>query len=278
MARDGRQSAGESPLKVFGQMLTFFRERAGISPEELGPRVHLSGSTIRKVESGDRVATVDLVTRCETIPDLRLDGALMALFEAMRDYLKNGVYPGWFREWPEKEVHARRLRFFALAVIPGLLQTEDYARGILSAGLGKAEDNLDDTVAARIARQVILDRDDPPEIWAIIDEAALRRQVGSLEVMRAQLRQLADMARRPNIVVQVIPLAVGAHEGLRGGSFVIADFDDAPDTAYQDTALAGQIIKDQDEVRSLVHAWDVLGLDTLSRAESLALVEEAAEL
>jgi hypothetical protein len=188
MARDSRQSAGESPLKVFGQMLTFFRERAGISPEELGPRVHLSGSTIRKVESGDRVATVDLVTRCETIPDLRLDGALMALFEAMRDYLKNGVYPGWFREWPRKEAHARRLRSFSLVVLDGLLQTEDYARAILSAGLGLPQDKLDEAVAGRMARQAILDKDDPPELWFILDEATLRRQVGGAEIMRMQLR------------------------------------------------------------------------------------------
>jgi transcriptional regulator with XRE-family HTH domain len=277
MARDGKQSAGESPLKVFGQMLTFFRERAGISPEELGPRVHLSGSTIRKVESGDRVATVDLVTRCETIPDLRLDGALMALFEAMRDYLKNGVYPGWFREWPKKETYARRLRSFSLVVLDGLLQTEDYARAILSAGLGMPEDKLDGAVAGRMARQAILDRDDPPELWFIIDEATLRRRVGGTEIMCAQLRHLAEMARRPNIVVQVIPLAAGAHEGLRGGPFVIAEFDDARDVAYQDTALAGQIIEDEDEVKSLVHAWEVLGLDVLSRADSLALIEEAAQ-
>jgi hypothetical protein len=85
------------------------------------------------------------------------------------------------------------------------------------------------------------------------------------------------MARRPNIVVQVIPLAAGAHEGLRGGPFVIAEFDDVRDVAYQDTALAGQIIEDEDEVKSLVHAWEVLGLDVLSRADSLALIEEAAE-
>jgi transcriptional regulator with XRE-family HTH domain len=277
VGQDSRQSAGDSPLKVFGRMLTFFRERAGISPEALGQRVHLSGSMIRKVESGDRVASLDLVTRCETVPDLHLEGALLALFEAMRDYFKRGVYPGWFREWTEKEAHAVRLRSFCPLVLDGLLQTEDYARAILSAGLGLPEDKLEGLLEARLARRGILDRGEPPELWVILDEAAVRRRIGSLEIMHAQLRHLAEMARRPNIVVQVIPFAAGAHEGLRGGPFILADFDDSPNAAYQDTALAGQVIKDQDEVRSLVHMWEVLGLDVLTRADSLALIEEAAQ-
>src|SRR5438067_13154419 len=111
---------------------------------------------------------------------------------------------------------------------------------------------------ARLSRQAILDGDNPRVLLIIIDEAVLRRPVGSHEDMRQQLRHLLELARRPNIVVRVIPLEAGAHEGLRGAGFVIAEFDDAPDVAYQDAAVSGQIIEDEDAIRELAHSWEAL--------------------
>jgi len=273
-----KQAGGVSPLKLFGTMLTFFRERAGLTPEQLGALVNVSGSLIRKVEAGHRTASEQLVAACEAIEDLHCDGALRELFENMRQYMRTGVFPGWFQGWPEKEEHAVRLRFFGLVVLPGLLQTEDYARAILSTRMGPTPDETDEEVMARLARQAVLERQRPPQLLAIVDEVTLRRPVGSREIMRAQLRHLAALARRPNIVVQVVPLEAGAHQGLNGGSFVIAEFDDAPDAAYQDSAISGQIIEDQDAVRELARTWDMLQRVTLSEADSLRVIEEAAEL
>jgi hypothetical protein len=276
--QSAKQDSGISPIKVFGRMLQFYRARARLTSDELGALVSVSGSMIRKVEAGSRVATEDLVAGIEALEDLRCDGALRALFEAMGEYLTTGVFPGWFQGWPRKEAAAVRIRCFGLVVIPGLLQTEDYSRAVIKTRVGITVDQLDAEVAARLARQAVLDRDNPPVYWIIIDEGVLRRPVGSGAVMREQLQHLLEMARRPNIVVQVIPLEAGAHEGLRGGSFEIAEFDDAPDAAYQDTAISGQIIEDDDAVKELAHTWEALQRVTLPEALSLRVIEEAVGL
>jgi transcriptional regulator with XRE-family HTH domain len=258
-------------------MLKFYRNRSGLTSDQLGALVNLSGSAIRKVESGRQAPIEPLVDALETIPGLRCDGALRALFDQMAEYLTNGVFPGWFQGWPNKEAAAVRLRTFEPLVVPGLLQTEGYARSLLSVRVGITTDKVDEDVAARVARQAIHDRDSPPQLWVIIDEGVLRRPIGSREIVREQLRHLLEMAARPNIVVQVIPLEAGAHEGLNGGAFVIAEFDDAPDVAYQDAAVSGQIIEDHDAIRELAHRWDMLQRVTLPEAMSLRVIEEAAE-
>jgi transcriptional regulator with XRE-family HTH domain len=271
------QATGVSPLKVFGKMLKFYRNRSGLTSDQLGALVNLSGSTLRKVEAGLRAAPEDLVAACEAIPDLRCDGALRELFDHMAEYLTTGVFPGWFKGWPKKEAAARRLRNFELVVLPGLVQTEDYARAVISTRVGITADAIDEEVAARLARQAILDGDNPPVLWIIIDEGVLQRPVGSQAIMREQLLRLRELANRPNIVVQVVPLEAGAHEGLRGGAFVVAEFADAPDVAYQDTAVSGQIIEDEDAIRELAHTWEALQRVTLPEALSLRVIEEAAQ-
>jgi hypothetical protein len=236
----------------------------------------LSGSQIRKVEAGTRTPTEELAKACEGIHELGCNGALTELYDILGEKLRRRAYPGWFAEWPDKEAQARRLRSFELVVVPGLLQTAGYARAVLSTRVGATEDEIEEAVAARLARQQILERDQPPELWAILDEGMLRRPVGASDVMRDQLIHLAAMARRPHIVVQVIPLEAGAHQGLNGGAFVIADFDGAATIAYQDTAVSGQIIEDASEADALAHTWDTLRLEALPRAASLTLIEETA--
>ena len=111
----------------------------------------------------------------------------------------------------------------------------------------------------------------------ILDEAVLRRPVGGPGVMREQLACLTEVARRPNIAIQVIPFGAGAHEGLRGGAFVVADFDSAATIAYQDAASSGQIIEDAADVEALAVTWDTLRLDALPRAASVSLITSVAE-
>jgi transcriptional regulator with XRE-family HTH domain len=271
-----KQSAAESPLRVFGAMLGYYRTRAGMTPEQLGARVFVSGSQIRKVEAGTRTPTEDLAKACEGVDELGCNGALTELYEILGEKLKRRAYPGWFAAWPDKEAQARRLRSFELVVVPGLLQTEDYARAVLSTRVGATEDEIDEAVAARLARQKILGREHPPELWVILDEGVLRRPIGGRDAMQGQLDHLAGMARRPHIVVQVVPFDAGAHQGLDGGAFAIADFDDAATIAYQDTAVSGQIIEDASEADALAHTWDTLRLEALPRAASLSLIEETA--
>jgi hypothetical protein len=132
-------------------------------------------------------------------------------------------------------------------------------------------------VAARMARQSILTNGRPPTFWAVITEAALRCPVGGTYIMREQLNKLIESAKLPNVIMQVIPTAQGAHEGFRG-PFVIAEFADSPLVAYQDTALQGQIVDRPEEVASLLSLWDTIKSVALPVAASLQLIEEVAKL
>jgi hypothetical protein len=276
MAEDGFGSA-VSPLRVFGAMLRYYRTRAALSQSDLGARVHFSGDLVSKIEMGQRIATEEFTAACDSVPELNTGGALTELRGLMHEAIKNRVLPGWFADWPRKEAQARILRWFEMVVVPGLLQTEDYARVLLADRIGSGADDIDEKVAARMERQAILERDRPPELWVVIDEAVLHRQVGGPHVMHEQINHLSEAARRPSIVVQVIPAAVGVHDGFPGAGFIVADFADAPRVAYQDTAVRGQIIEDADDIAVLMSTWDRLRAETLSRSASLELMEEVAK-
>jgi len=266
------QSAADSPLRVFGSMLAYYRGRAGMTPEQLGTQIFMSGSLIRKVEAGTRTPTEELAKACDDALDC--GGALIELHGQLRPLFRDRPYPGWFGKWPEVEGAARTLRWFEPLVVPGLLQTEEYARAILSTRIGDTEDEIDEMVAARMERQHILARDKPPTLWVIVDEGVLRRAVGGAAVMARQITHLGEMARQPGIVIQVIPLATGAHQGLNGGAFIIADIPGSPAVAYQDTAARGQVIEDGEDTEALVTTWDTLKAEALPRAASLTLIKE----
>jgi len=131
-------------------------------------------------------------------------------------------------------------------------------------------------VTARLERQVILDRDDPPLLWVLIDEEALRRPVGGREVMQVQVEHLVEMAGRPSVVIQVIPRDVGAHQGL-AGAFVIADFAKAPSIVYLETALTGLVVERPEDVSAVTLRYETLKTEALPRAASLELLREVAK-
>jgi transcriptional regulator with XRE-family HTH domain len=277
MAVEQDANSGASPLRVFGAELRHYRTRAGMSQEQLGARVYCSADLIGKIENGQRAPAEELAAACDAVPELGTGGALTRLRELLRDYLKQRAYPGWFHRWPDKEAEAKTLRWFELVAVPGLLQTKDYARAMLRTQVMASDDEIAEMVRARLDRQLILERDVRPMLWVILDVGVLRRPVGGTSAMRGQLARLADAARRPNVVVQVIPLSAGAHQGM-SGNFVIADFADAPPCVYQDTAARGQIIEDPDDIAAVTTMWDTLHSEALPRAASLELVEETATI
>lgn len=262
------------PRRVFGAMLRYYRAKAGMSQDQLGARIYLSDDMISKVESGHRTLSEDHTAACDD--ELNTGGALGELREQLKDTLKLRAYPGWFQEWTVKEAEASALRLYEPLVIPGLLQTEDYARALLRTRVGDTDDQIDEMVSARMDRQAILERDKPPNLWAVVDEGVLHRPVGSGKVMRDQLLRLAEVAGRPNIVLQVVPAAVGAYEGLRG-PFMLASLDDVPDVAWQDAAVFGQFVDGAAGIAAVVTAWDTIKSEALPRRASLELVEEVAE-
>jgi hypothetical protein len=273
---DGGFDPAVSPLRVFGAMLRFYRTQAGLSQTDLGARVHFSGDLVSKIEMGQRIATEEFTAACDGLPNLATGGALTELRGLMKEAIKNRALPGWFVDWPRKEAMARSLRTFELVAVPGLLQNEGYARAVLRTQVMATEDQVEDMVRARLERQSILARERPPMFWVILDEGVLRRPVGGAEVMAGQPGRLADAAQQPNVVLQVIPLAVGAHQGM-SGNFVIADFAEGPPTVYLDTAARGQIIEDSDDIAVVTVMWETLKAEALSRSASQELIKEVAK-
>jgi transcriptional regulator with XRE-family HTH domain len=265
---------GRNPRQVFGAMVRFYREQAGLSRSELARQICKSVSLIQAIELGQRAATAEVTGDLEAA--LEAGGALARLRDEIGDGLGYQAYPSWFQEWALKEAEATTLRWFEPLVVPGLLQTEDYARAIFRTRFRITSDEIEERVAARLKRQEVLTRDEPAALWVILDEWVLRRPVGGRHVMLEQVSRLTDAARQPHIVIEVIPAGVGAHEGV-AGAFAIADFEDAPSVGYQEGAVRGQPVEEPKDVASLDLTWDTLRGDALPRAASLVLLEEVAK-
>lgn len=270
-----RIGVAPTPRSLFGTQLRRLRERAGFTQEQLADRIRYSDSTVAAIEAGRRAPA-------EGAPE-RLDAALKAgdhltrLAEDLGEGLRaNAVlHPEWFREWPEREREAARIRWYEPTFVPGLLQTEAYARALLSGRKGSQQMDAEEMVAARLERQTILDRDDPTELWVVMDEAVLMREAGGPDVMGQQCERLAEMARRSHVMIQLIPRSITVHEGLNAGGFAIADLQQGRQVAYQETALHGQALYDPEHIATLLDAWDRLKALAQSVPDSLALVEEA---
>ena len=259
LIRELDPSAG--PLEFFGAELRRWRTAAGLSQEQLGQRVGYSGAQVGRVETGERAPSQDFAQHCDRA--LPAAGGLFARIHALARRCDGG-YPSWFAGWLEAERRATSLRWWEPLLIPGLVQTADYARALFEGWhSADGDDELDQLVSARIERQSVLDRSKPPELWVVLDEAVLHRLIGSSKVMYDQLLHLADTSCRPGITVQVVPAEVGAHTGLLG-AFIVAGFDGAPSILYAETAVEGQTIEKSALVSKAALAFDRL------RAEALA--------
>jgi transcriptional regulator with XRE-family HTH domain len=266
----GARDAEHSALSLFADELQAARAKAGMSREELAARINYSASLIGMIETRRRVPTLDFAQRCDAA------FGTPGTFERIQQRLRTEPFPSWFRPFAHHEAEATALRTFQLVLIPGLLQTADYARAVLSTRVGATEDEIEQLVAARLERQAILDRDHPPLLWAVLDEGVLRRPVGGRDAMRGQVEHLIEMAQRPNVVIQVIGSNVGAHAGLLG-AFVIADLAGAPSIVYLETALTGMIVERPEDVAAVTLRYDALKSEALPRAASLEVLKEVAK-
>jgi transcriptional regulator with XRE-family HTH domain len=262
-----------SPLASFARELRRLRTEADLTQEQLGQRVGYSGALIGKVEKGDRAPSDDLAERCDEAFGAR--GLLVAVYELARRW-DGGVYPTWFAGWMDRERTATSLCWWEPSLVPGLLQTADYARALFIAWQSASDDEeLDRLVSSRMERQAILDRPKPPSLWVITDEGVLHRRIGNVKIMRDQLGHLADLALRPTITVQVVPYEVGAHAGLLG-AFIIASGNGA-DKVYIESPDEGQTTELPGAVAKLTETFNILRGEALSRAASRELIMKVAE-
>jgi transcriptional regulator with XRE-family HTH domain len=254
-----------NPVRYFGRQVRKARLAAGWTLAEFGLRTGYDPAHLGRIENGKRPATKVLAKMCDRAFPER-GGWFGEFYEESRTWIAT---PPWFRDWVEREQRAMTLRNWYLGVLDGLLQTEDYARTIQGVTPGVTDDEVNARVAARMKRQAILTRDDPPTAWFLLDEAALRRCVGSPGVMTEQMAQLMAVAGLPNVTIQVVPAI--AHAGLVGG-FALTD-----SAAYVETAVAGQVFEDAEIIASLLTRFDTLRNEALRASESLAFIEQMGE-
>jgi transcriptional regulator with XRE-family HTH domain len=259
-------------LSLFADELKAAREQRGWSQADLAGQIPYSLSTISMVEALHRVPTRDLA--------LHLDKALgtPGTFARLEARLRDLPFPASFRPFAAYEAEATALYVFEHSLVPGLLQTPEYARAVLATRPNTAEDEIDNLVAARLARQVILTRDEPPPplLWALIDEGVLHRPVAPAEIMHDQLMFLVQVSRRPNVTVQVLPYSAGGHTGLLG-AFTIADLGGNPGTVNVEDITYGRVFEDAATVSRVTLHYKSLQSEALPKGASRELIARVVE-
>jgi transcriptional regulator with XRE-family HTH domain len=259
-------------LALFAEELAAKRAKAGLSQEQLAAKLHFSLSLVTSVECMRKAPSLEFAERCDKVFDTG------GTFVRLQKHSRTLALPEWFRGYAEIEATAVQLRSWQTSFIDGLLQTEDYARVVLSGRPNTTEAEVDELVAARMERQAILERDRPPLLWAIVDEGALHREIAEGKVMHDQLLHLAQMSERPNINVEVVPYSAGPHYALLG-AFNIAESADATRLAYLETVTTAFILESPAAVAEVALIFDTVRAETLSRTASRDLIRErAAEL
>ncbi|MET8262035.1 helix-turn-helix domain-containing protein [Micromonospora sp. NPDC005553] len=255
---EGGPTTGPTVLRMLlGAQLRRLRESSGVTREGAGWEIRSSESKISRMELG-RVGfkerdVADLLTLYGVTDDHERD----ALLKLARDANSPGwwhrygdVLPSWFQSYLGLEAAAALIRSYEVQFVPGLLQTGEYARAVVLLGHGTAgPGEIDRRVALRMQRQQLLQRQNPPQLWAVVDEAALRRPIGGAEVMRGQLTALIEATKSPHIRLQVIPFAAGGHAAA-GGAFTILRFGDQelPDIVYIEQLTSAIYLDKRDDL------------------------------
>lgn len=264
---------------LLGAYLRRLREARQISLEEAGNVIRASHSKISRLETG-RVGfkdrdIIDLLTFYGVTDEKER--------QALRDHAIRANSPGWWHDYADVlpswfdgyvglEEAASQIRAYEVQFVPGLLQTEDYACGVILLGYSNPKE-ITRRVNLRMARQAVLDRPDPPSLTMVLDEALLRRPIGGSRAMRAQLKHLLEMSQRPNVTIQVIPFQAGGHAAA-GGAFSLLSFAgyDLPDVVYIEQLTSAQYLDKPDIVDGYLAVMEQLRIDALTPTSSVKIL------
>ncbi|MQS08624.1 helix-turn-helix domain-containing protein [Streptomyces alkaliphilus] len=268
-----------------GQELRRLREDRGMTAEEVAERLLVSQSKISRLENGRRsISPRDVRDLCGVyeVQDRKLVESLMQMARESRQQ-------GWWHAFGELspsysvyiglEMDAASLRIFEPQVVPGLLQTPEYAEAVISGALPEvgAED-VSRRVQVRLRRQErVHDASRPLRLWAVVDESVLRREVGGRAVMAEQLKHLVDVSRRPNVTLQVLPFSAGAHPGVNG-QFAIMEFPDATDSTvvYLEGVTSDLYLEKPNDVQNYGVMYEHLRAQALSPEATREFIQRIA--
>ncbi|UGQ10324.1 helix-turn-helix domain-containing protein [Yinghuangia sp. ASG 101] len=266
---------------LLGSQLRRLREAKGVSREEAGYEIRASESKISRMELG-RVSfkdrdVADLLTMYGVTDETEREALLNLTREANATgwwHSYGDILPSWFQVYVGLEEAASVIRTYEVQFVPGLLQTADYARAVIVAGQPNASAaEVERRVGLRTQRQLILNRERPPRLWAVLDEAALRRPIGGREVMRGQIQHLIDSAAHSHVTIQVMPFRFGAH-AAEGGPFTLLRFPepDLPDVVYLEQLTSALYLDKRDDVDQYTEVMERLSVDGLPPDRSVDLL------
>ncbi|WP_440573260.1 helix-turn-helix domain-containing protein [Streptomyces sp. AC154] len=255
-------------MKLVGALVAQFRRTAGLTQRQLADRSNTQPETIASIEQGRRALLPPLACVLDDI--LETKGALGTALEYMPEV---DLIPAWAEEYMDLERTALALSFFANQVLPGLLQTESYARAVFNSRVPAfSQEEIDTHVGNRLERQEILRRKNPPTTSFIISEAIVRTPLGGTEVHRETLRHLRACADIPGFTLQIMPLDRPTHAAL-AGPFILLETQDYQRLAYTETQRGSQLISDPDEVSILSQKYAMLRTQALNAEETRDLLD-----
>jgi len=278
--------SGPTVLRILlGSQLRMLREVKGITREEAGYAIRASGSKISRIELG-RVSfkerdVTDLLQlygvdedEAATLVELAIQANSPGWWHKYGD-----VLPDWFQVYVGLEEAASLIRLYEVQFVPGLLQTADYARAVVQLGQpGAAPGEIERRISLRLGRQELLTKPGGPRLWAIVDEAALRRPIGGKEVMRAQLVQLLEATEQPQVTLQVMPFRSGGH-AAEAGAFTIMRFPepDLPDVVYLEQLTSALYLDKRDDVEKYTEVMERLSVEAESPERSVHILSGMLE-
>ncbi|MEU6574280.1 helix-turn-helix transcriptional regulator [Streptomyces sp. NPDC046805] len=268
MGTTRRTRRNASAMKMVGALLALHREAAGYTQRSLGELFVVGEQQIASIEQGRRPLKPDLAEHLDELLDTK--GALSVALSRMPEV---DLVPLWAEEYLDCEREAITISWYESLLVPGLLQTEAYARAVFRSRVPVYdEDEIEQLVAARIERQEILHRKVPPSTSFVIWEAALQDHLGGREVYAEQVRHLRECAATPGIAVQVLPLGRSSHAGLEG-PFILLETPDYQRLAYSETQRGSTLIANPDEVGILAQKYAMLRTQALNAEDTRDLLD-----
>ncbi|MCQ8771765.1 DUF5753 domain-containing protein [Streptomyces telluris] len=268
-ARPRTLTPDRSARHLFGAKMRAYR--GSMTLERLAEIVNFSKSHLARVETAESMPPPELPGLLDT--EFGTDGIFVELYQLAR----KEIHPDKYRRRMELESQARLIQQYTGQIVPGLVQTEEYARALFEAYNPRAtQDEIAELVMARLSRQALLREDPEPDISFILDEGVIRRSFGGPKVMRAQLDRLAGLALTSTTTVQILPFSHGGH-GLVGGTLTLLTLRDGTQVAYEESISTGTLLEDTTDFITRDRAYDLLSASALSPTDSAAFIRSVME-